>query len=92
MELEHYVFFGSASQVQARLTALLNFPPEVFHELLEHVRDAALSEAQCEAHLALLLDEAHSSTWFSIEGVSEVGETSKGSRAGDPWAILPITF
>eukprot|EP00972_Heterocapsa_arctica_P035067 5164389-Heterocapsa_arctica.AAC.1 len=35
-----------------------------------------------DPHLAALLSEAHTNTWFCVEGKAEVARSRKGSRPG----------
>ncbi|CAE7240749.1 unnamed protein product [Symbiodinium microadriaticum] len=79
----------------SRIVAKLGLPPEAMPELARQLRTLAiLPQFGASDHLAAIVEDMLSATWFTI-GVSDVITlTHKGSRPGDPAAdvIFSLVF
>eukprot|EP00974_Lingulodinium_polyedra_P099546 9641450-Lingulodinium_polyedra.AAC.1 len=72
-------------EAAAHIYATFNLPEAVMgdlHALLQHADSLELIGAS--RHLRLLVEAAHSHTWFCTQGVAEPSSSAAGSRPGDP--------
>ena len=68
----------------ARILKRLGLGPECLHELAAVLGFGALDDARADPHLAALVTEAHSGSWFGIEGLPDPVAITKGTLPGDP--------
>jgi len=74
----------------AHLIRRLGLPPETMQELADHVQEeTGLMEQEGVCwHLARLVEESHTSTFFLVAGAEAPYETHRGGRPGSPFADL----
>eukprot|EP00435_Cladocopium_sp_Y103_P010921 s3128_g2.t2 len=63
--------------------ARLGIHPDHVHGMLQHASSEAAIRNICP-HALLLLQDVLRSTYFQIDGISEVATTNRGTRPGDP--------
>ena len=51
----------------------------------------ALEQAMVGAHLRTLIEESHTATWFTTQGLQEPSSSTAGSKAGDPLGDVVFT-
>lgn len=77
----------------AQMTAKLKMPPEVLHQLREHLaQPSAIMLAGMPLHYQMALQAIHEDTFFQMPGQEDVCRTSVGSRPGDSFADIVFTF
>ena len=63
----------------------LGFKSDEIHNMLKEIQTSnSMAIAGFSPHLALLVADAHASSWFSTEGIDKVCCSSRGSLPGDP--------
>ena len=67
--------------------------PDVFREFCDHISEGSyLQSLGMSRHLNDVIDDVHTSTWFTVQGLEEPVCTCLGTRAGDPLADVCYNF
>ena len=65
------------------------FTSEEICDIMKSIADCCvLSDAGCSDHLRAVLGDLHERTWFSMEAVSGIACTDRGTQAGTPVSDL----
>ena len=78
----------------AHVLKSLDFPPDIMDDLRRHVEEETnmMSEMGAGRHLAMLSEEAHTTTFFVLNGATNPYETHRGGRPGNPFADMVHQF
>lgn len=83
----------SSDEHMAWLFAQLKLPADALQELERQLAEKSVIEkAEVGEHLAEMVTEAHSGTYFCMDGFEEVVQTSTGTRPGDPYGDIVFNF
>ena len=75
------------------LLAALGFGPDSVHDLAHQLSQGSILEkADVPQEVRRAVGDAHSHTWFSVQGCRPVSEALSGSRPGDPLGDIIFNF
>ena len=78
-----------SDEAVASLLASLNLPPASMGRLRDRLQERpALETAGVSPHVAGVIAEGLTGTWFGTDGLREVAATRRGTRPGDPYGDL----
>ena len=81
---ELVMHFDRSDEQIASMMKTLGLPSDVMADLAANLAGpTAFEDAGVDDHLQALLAECHNSTWFAIDGLSNITCTKRGTRAGD---------
>ena len=76
----------------AKCCSEMNLPSDILHDFHRLLTDGGILAGGCSGLVKTVVEDAHTCTWFTIQGIEQITRTTQGCRAGDPLADVFFKF